>query len=185
MLSDEAKEELLRIARNSVKAAIQGRDAPDSQVDHPELQEKQGAFVTLKTDGNLRGCLGRFESDQPLWKTVQVMAQAAATEDPRFAGRRITPQEMEDLTIEISVLSPMEEIDDPLDLRLGEHGIYVKKGFRTGCFLPQVAEETGWDKKEFLAHCCSGKAGLRSDAWKDPDTEVYVFTAEVISEDEE
>jgi len=185
MLSEEAKKELLHTARRAVEAAISGQDAPNEQVDHPELQEEQGAFVTLKTDGNLRGCLGRFESEQTLWKTVQVMARAAATEDPRFAGRRITPQEMNDLTIEISVLSPMQEIDDPLDLRLGEHGIYVKKGFRTGCFLPQVAEETGWDKEEFLAHCCSGKAGLSPDAWQDPDTEVYVFTAEVISEDEE
>ena len=185
MLSDEAADELLRVARRSVEAAVKGQETLDLQVDHPELQEEQGAFVTLKTDGNLRGCLGRFESDQSLWKTVQIMARAAATEDPRFAGRRITPQEMDDLTIEISVLSPMQEIDDPLDLELGTHGIYVKKGFRTGCFLPQVAEETGWDKEEFLAHCCSGKAGLSSDAWKDPETKVFVFTAEVISEDDE
>jgi len=183
MLSDEAADELLRVARQSVKAAVKGQGAPDVKVDHPELQEKQGAFVTLKTDGDLRGCLGRFESDQPLWETVQVMARAAVTEDPRFAGQRITAQELDDLAIEISVLSPMEEIEDPLDIQLGKHGIYVKKGFRTGCFLPQVAEETGWSKEEFLAHCCSGKAGLSSDAWKESDTKVFVFTAEVISEE--
>jgi uncharacterized protein (TIGR00296 family) len=79
----------------------------------------------------------------------------------------------------------MQEIDDPLDLELGKHGIYVKKGFRSGCFLPQVAEDTGWSKEEFLSHCCSGKAGLNSGAWQDPDTEVYVFTAEIVSENDQ
>ncbi|MFW5915583.1 MAG: AMMECR1 domain-containing protein [Planctomycetota bacterium] len=82
----------------------------------------------------------------------------------------------------MSVLSPLEKTGDPMELELGTHGIYVQKGRRTGCFLPQVATETGWSKEEFLQRCCSGKAGLSPDAWKDPDTDVYLFTAEVIGE---
>ena len=182
MLSDNAREKLLDIARRTVEAAVKNEDVPEVDVDEPELQEKRGVFVTLKTDGRLRGCLGRFEADMPLWKTVQTMAVSAAKEDPRFAGQRITPKELDDLHVEISVLSPMEKTDNPMELELGTHGIDIKKGFRTGCFLPQVAEETGWSKETFLSRCCSGKAGLTPDAWKKSDTEVYIFTAEVISD---
>ncbi len=185
MLSQESREELLGIARQSVEAAIRGEDLPEVESENEELQEECGAFVTLKTEGQLRGCLGRFMSDLPLWKTVRKMAAAAATEDPRFAGMRLTPEELDDVNIEISALSPLKKIDDPMDLELGKHGIYVRRGGRTGCFLPQVATETGWDKEQFLQKCCRGKAGLSADAWQDPDTEVFVFTAEIISEDDE
>jgi uncharacterized protein (TIGR00296 family) len=92
---------------------------------------------------------------------------------------RLTVDELNQLGIEISVLSPLERTDDPLSLRPGTDGIYIKKGFASGCFLPQVATEAGWSKEEFLSYCCAHKAGLSSDAWKDPDTEVYLFTAEV------
>lgn len=182
MLTEEAKQELLDIARTTVEALAREEQPPEFQVDTPELQNEQGAFVTLKTDGRLRGCIGRFTADKPLWQVVKEMAVAAATQDPRFAGNRIRADELDQLHVEISVLSPMDKIDNPLDIELGTHGIYVKKGFRTGCFLPQVADETGWDKEQFLRKCCSGKAGLAADAWKDPDTEVYSFTAEVIEE---
>jgi len=155
---------------------------PRGDVKHPELQGKQGAFVTLKTDGKLRGCIGRFVSDAPLWQTVRAMAVAAATEDPRFVGMRIRPSELPRLKIEVSVLSPLQRIENPLDIELGKHGIYIRRGMRSGCFLPQVATETGWSKEEFLSHCCAGKAGLHPDAWKDPDTEVLVFTAQIIEE---
>jgi len=180
MLSEEARTRLLAIARQSVEAAIRRLPAPSAEVDDPELQGKQGAFVTLKTHGKLRGCIGHFVSDEPLWKTVRQVAVSSATEDPRFYGMRLRAEDLADLDIEISVLSPLERIEDPLDIELGKHGIYIRRGRRAGCFLPQVATETGWSKEEFLSNCCAGKAGMRADAWKDPDTEVLVFTAEII-----
>ncbi len=183
MLSEEAQAILLRIARQAVEVAVRGQQPPGSDVTHPELQEHQGAFVTLRTDGDLRGCIGRFRAERPLWQVVREMAIAAATEDPRFAGARIQPDELDSLNIEVSVLSPLKRIHDPeSEMELGRHGIYVRRGYATGCFLPQVARETGWSKEEFLAHCCAGKAGLAPDAWQDPDTELFVFTAEVFSE---
>ena len=111
------------------------------------------------------------------------MAVASATGDSRFFGDRITPQEVDDLNIEISVLSPLKKTADPLSLWLGVDGIYIKKGYANGCFLPQVATETGWSKEEFLSYCCVHKAGLKPDAWKDKGTEVYLFTAEIIEEE--
>jgi len=182
MLSEEAQRKLIELARQAVEAVVRGEEVPRDEVKHPELQGKQGAFVTLKTDGKLRGCIGRFVSDAPLWQTVRAMAVAAATEDPRFVGMRIRPSELPRLKIEVSVLSPLQRIENPLDIELGKHGIYIRRGMRSGCFLPQVATETGWSKEEFLSHCCAGKAGLPPDAWKDPDTEVFVFTAQVIEE---
>ena len=107
------------------------------------------------------------------------MAEASAVKDPRFFDNPLTVRDLAGLEIEISVLSPLERTNDPLKLRLGIDGIYIKRGYAAGCFLPQVAEETGWSKEEFLSHCCSHKAGLPPDAWKDPKTEVYLFTAEV------
>jgi len=185
MLSEQARRTLLRLARQSVEAAVKGERLGSVQVDDPELQGRQGAFVTLKTHGQLRGCIGCFTSEQPLWRTVMQMAADSALRDPRFWGMRLRPKELADLEIEISVLSPMERIENPLDLELGKHGIYIRRGGRSGCFLPQVATETGWSKEEFLSQCCAGKAGLAPDAWKEPGTEVFVFTAEVISEAEE
>jgi len=167
-----------------VKAAVSGRDLPEQPVEDAELQGKQGCFVTLKNGELLRGCIGRFRSDIPLYRLVREMAGAAATEDPRFFYSRIRAAEVAELTIEISVLSPLKKVENPLDFELGVHGIYVKRGAASGCFLPQVATETGWDKEEFLSNCCSGKAMLPPDAWKDPATEVYIFSAEVFGEEE-
>ena len=183
MLTPAQRERLLRLAREAVAAAVAGRPMPpEVAVDEPALNETCGAFVTLKSRGRLRGCIGQFVGDGPLWRTVQEMARAAATEDPRFVASRIQPQEVAALEVEISVLSPLERTSDPLGLELGKHGIYVRKGFAAGCFLPQVATETGWSKEEFLSQCCAGKAGLPPDAWRDPATEVYLFTAEVFGE---
>ena len=180
MLSEEARRMLMGLARGSVEAAVRGEDPPSDAVDHPELQGEQGAFVTLKTAGTLRGCIGRFTAEQALWKTVREMAVASATEDPRFWGNRLRPAELDALDIEISVLSALERTDAPLELELGVHGIYIRRGGSAGCFLPQVATETGWSKEEFLSHCCAHKAGLPADAWQDPETEVLLFTAEII-----
>jgi AmmeMemoRadiSam system protein A len=173
---------LLEIARDTVKAAIAGSPVPTPQSDDPDLAAPCGCFVTLKSRGRLRGCIGQFISDRPLIELVTEMAEASATKDPRFFDHPLTVRDLAHLEIEISVLSPLEWTDDPLSLRLGVDGIYIKRGYAAGCFLPQVADETGWSKEEFLSYCCSHKAGLPADAWKDPKTEVYLFTAEVFGD---
>ncbi len=177
---DEAqKHTLLKVARDTVRAVVCGTPRPEASFDDPALNAPCGCFVTLKTHGRLRGCIGQFISDRPLAEMVAEMAEASAVKDPRFSGQRITARELNDLEIEISVLSPLKRTDDPLSLRLGVDGIYIKRGYASGCFLPQVATETGWTREEFLSHCCTHKAGLPADAWQDPRTEVYLFTADV------
>jgi AmmeMemoRadiSam system protein A len=114
-----------------------------------------------------------------LIELVAEMAKSSATGDPRFFADPISAGELDQLDVEISVLSPLERTNEPLSLRLGVDGIYIKKGRVSGCFLPQVATETGWSKEEFLSNCCAHKAGLAADAWRDPETEVNLFTAEV------
>ncbi len=182
-MDEKDKKSLLQIARNSIESVIKGTKTNKTQleINSPELKKKQGAFVTLKTHGRLRGCIGKLTSDTPLYKVVSEMAISAATEDPRFQSNLIQPSELDNLEIEISVLSPLQKIENPLDLELCKHGIYIKKDFRSGCFLPKVATETGWTKEEFLSQCCSAKAGLSPKAWKEKDTEVYVFTADIMS----
>ena len=182
-MNDVQKQILLKVARDTVEAVISGEPTEAPQSDDPELNAHCGCFVTLKNKGRLRGCIGQFTSESPLIELVAEMAKASATGDPRFFADRITPDELEELDIEISVLSPLQRADDPLSLRLGVDGIYIKKGPASGCFLPQVATETGWSKEEFLSYCCSHKAGLAPDAWKHPETEVYLFTADVFGAD--
>ncbi|MGR3318664.1 MAG: AmmeMemoRadiSam system protein A [Candidatus Anammoxibacter sp.] len=181
-MDDNAKKELLGIARKSVETAVNELPACEFHPDSLCLQEKQGVFVTLKNKGMLRGCLGHFISDIPLYKLVAKTAASSATEDPRFRSDPIISSEIIDLDIEISVLSELEKIGNPLDIELGVHGIYIKKGSYTGCFLPQVAIETGWSKKEFLSKCCREKAGLPLEAWKEKDVDVFVFTANIFNE---
>ena len=178
-MNEKQKQTLLSVARDTVEAVITGGPTPKPQSDDPELNAKCGCFVTLKNKGRLRGCIGQFSSEGPLIKLVGQMAKASCTDDPRFFANPITPGELEELDIEISVLSPLQRTDEPLGLRLGVDGIYIKKGRASGCFLPQVATETGWSKEEFLSNCCAHKAGLTADVWRDPETEVYLFTAEV------
>lgn len=181
-MDEKDKKTLLSIARESIKSAITDTpsEPPQIEIISPELNEKSGAFVTLKTHGKLRGCIGRMVSDIPLHKLVSEMAVSAAKEDPRFS--QIKPSDLENLEIDISALSPLQKIDDPLDFELGRHGIYIKKGSSNGCFLPQVATETGWTKEEFLSKCCSMKAGLSPDAWKKRGIDVYIFTSEIIAD---
>ena len=182
-MNDEQKKTLLKVARDTVEAIINRREITKPESDDPELNAPCGCFVTLKNHGRLRGCIGQFTSDSPLIELVAEMAKASATGDPRFFGDPITAGELGKLDIEISVLSPLKRTDDPLSLKLGIDGIYIKRGRASGCFLPQVATETGWSKEEFLSYCCAHKAGLAPDAWKDPDTEVNLFTAEVFGAD--
>jgi AmmeMemoRadiSam system protein A len=178
-MNAEQKRALLKIAHDTVKAVITGGVLPRFEADDPELNVHCGCFVTLKNGEQLRGCIGQFVSEIPLVELVCEMARASATGDPRFLDAPITADELKQLDIEISVLSPLKKTKDPLGLRLGVDGIYIKRGWASGCFLPQVATETGWSKEEFLSYCCAHKAGLPADAWKDPKTEVYLFTAEV------
>jgi AmmeMemoRadiSam system protein A len=178
-MNDAQKRALLKVARDTVEAAVKNKRLPKVEADDPELNAHCGCFVTLKNRGRLRGCLGRFISEQPLISLIAEMAAASATQDPRFFAEPVTQDELDELDIEISVLSELKRTSDPLSLRLGVDGISITRGGASGCFLPQVATETGWSKQEFLSYCCSHKAGLAPDAWKDPGTEVSLFTAEV------
>ncbi len=178
-MDDAQKKTLLKTAKDTIEAVITGKSIPKAESDDPQLNENCGCFVTIKNGENLRGCIGQFTSDLPLIELVAQMAKASSTGDPRFFGNKITAAELAELDIEISVLSPLKKTDDPLSLRLGTDGIYIKRGCASGCFLPQVATETGWTKEQFLSYCCSHKAGLPEDAWDDPDTDVFLFTAEV------
>ncbi|NOZ21457.1 MAG: AmmeMemoRadiSam system protein B [Planctomycetes bacterium] len=187
-MSAEAETKLLNIARKVIVAAVKKEKIPTFSLDDPELQGKQGAFVTIKNHGRLRGCIGRFVADKPLYKVVAWAALQSSTHDYRFANDPITPGELKDIDIEISVLSPLSLINNPMNIELGKHGIYIvnDRWGRRGCYLPQVATETGWDKETFLSHCCAEKAGLPPDAWKkDPNTKVFVFTAHIIDEKKE
>ena len=141
--------------------------------------------MTLMKDGDLRGCIGQFTADEPLYKVVVNRAWSAALEDPRFSNFRLKPADLPTVKIEVSVLSPMVRVKDPAkEVKLGVHGIYIKRGWSTGTFLPQVATDHKMTLEEFLSTCCSQKAGLSPDAWKDPATEVYVYTAQVFGEGE-
>lgn len=182
-MNDQQKQTLLKVARDTVEVVIRRQEITKFESDDPELNAPCGCFVTLKNHDRLRGCIGQFTSDSPLIELVAEMAKASATGDPRFLADPITAGELEKLDVEISVLSPLQKTDDPLSLKLGVDGIYIKKGRASGCFLPQVATEAGWGKEEFLSNCCAHKAGLAPDAWKDPETEVYLFTAEIFGAD--
>jgi AmmeMemoRadiSam system protein A len=173
MLSAGDRKTLLRMARESIRASLEGRPPPAVSVESEDLKALGGAFVTLKNRGRLRGCIGTFTSDRPLVETVQRMA-VSATRDPRFLADPITSAELDAIDIEISVLSPLEKTSDPAaEIELGRHGICIESPYGSGCFLPQVAAETGWSKEEFLSQCAAMKAGLGPDGWKRPDTTVY------------
>jgi len=180
-LTDEGKRELLRIARASVEAAARGRTYRPDEPESEDLLAKRGAFVTLKTrGGHLRGCIGAIEGYGPVYRTVAEMAVSASQRDPRFPP--VGPDELSDLVVEVSVLTPPRPIEAS-DVEVGRHGLIVSSGHARGLLLPQVPVEHGWDRKTFLAHTCL-KAGLPPDAWKAPGTELRAFTAEVFGEDE-
>ena len=175
-LSDEEKSLLKNIALQSIKDSLDGKPIGNLShltSHHSPLKEKCGAFVSLHKHGRLRGCIGHFGEDVPLHEIVSEMARAAAFEDPRFDPVR--RDELDDLDIEISVLTPMRRIQSLDEFELHRHGIYIRKGFRSGTFLPQVADEVNWTKEEFVGHCSQDKAGLGWDGWK--DAELYVYEA--------
>jgi len=182
MLSETDRKTLLRTARETVEATMRGGSAPLVQVESEALKAPCGAFVTLKNHGRLRGCIGTFSARGALHETVREMA-AAALRDPRFLTNPVTARELNEIDIEISALSPLEKVDDPLqEIELGRHGIRIDGPYGPGCFLPQVATETGWSLEEFLSQCCAGKAGLPRDAWMSSDVTIYRFEAEVFGE---
>jgi uncharacterized protein len=181
-MNKEQKHALLKVARDTVEAVIKGKRPPVVEADDPDLSTHLGCFVTLKTGDELRGCIGQFIADRPLVNMIVEMAKASATGDSRFFDNPLTIDDLQYLDIEISVLSELKKTADPLSLRLGIDGIYIKRGHLSGCFLPQVATETGWSKVEFLSYCCSHKAGLPEDSWRDSKTEVFLFSAEVFGE---
>ena len=182
-LSEKQKQSLLSVARKVIEATVKKESVSKYDSDDPVFNESRGCFVTIHNNGQLRGCIGNFMPRGSLLTTVVEMAQAAC-KDSRFVMNPITIPELTNIDVEISVLSPLEKTDDPMSLELGVHGIYITKGYHGGCFLPQVATETGWSKEEFLGQCCSQKAGLSWEAWKEPDTEVLLFTADVFGEKE-
>ncbi len=175
-LTDDEKAELLRIARSAIESKCQGRPLPECIPSTEKLKELRGAFVCVHKKGMLRGCIGTLEATSPLCKCVEEMAQAAAFRDPRF--RPVTEEELPYLDVEISVLTPFSEVEDPADIQVGLHGLLIRKGYLSGLLLPQVASERNWDCITFLQETCR-KAGLPADAWKDKDTKIYVFSADV------
>lgn len=180
MLNEVEKQALLRLARATLQDYLTQGTIPRFEPTLPGLKGKWGAFVTLNEDGQLRGCIGHMWSNDELWYTVQQMAVAAATKDPRFPP--VSPEELAHIRIEISVLSPLQRVEDVSEIEVGRDGLYITYGPYSGVLLPQVATEWGWDRGEFLRQVCL-KAGLPADAWGRGAT-LYRFQAQVFAEEE-
>ncbi len=165
--------QLFEIARNSIhKMLSENKELViNPSTIPPDLRKKMGAFVTINVDGRLRGCIGRFPSDEPLFEVVNQMAAAAAFEDTRF--NPVTREEFSRMRIEISVIGPLKKIKDTSEIILGKHGIYIEKNFRSGTMLPQVATGNHWTREQFLGYTSRDKAGLGWDGWKDSDIFIY------------
>jgi AmmeMemoRadiSam system protein A len=179
MLKDADKEALLKVARLALEASLMNKKEPAPAALSEELLSRKGAFVSLHNRKELRGCIGQIYPDQELYRIVQHCALGAAFEDGRFSS--VTLEELKNLEIEISVLSPLRLIQSIEEIMAGLHGLYIVQGYHRGLLLPQVATEYGWDRIEFLEHTCL-KAGLPRSAWKDPKTAIHVFEAEIFSE---
>ncbi len=171
---------LLSAARQTIEQYLRSGKVPALDPDKFPVaaRTRSGVFVTIRQNNELRGCIGRFDPGEIMLKVIQDMAVAASTQDPRF--HPVTAEELPKLNIEISVLTPLKKISSIDEIKLGRDGIYIRKGERTGTFLPEVADETGWTKEEFLGHCAQDKAGLGWDGWK--DAEIYIYTAMVFRE---
>ncbi len=175
-LTEEDKQYLRDLAKRSIVMGMKGEKLRDEEPPSRILKENRGAFVTIKINGNLRGCIGQIRAAQPLYKTVAEMAQAAAFEDPRFMS--LTEDEFYDIDIEISVLSPLMKVDDLNEIKVGRDGLLIRLDMHSGLLLPQVATEYGWDSTTFLEQTCL-KAGLPKNSYKDKRAEIYRFTADV------
>lgn len=177
-MDKKEQQKLLEIARSAVETHVRTGKFIEIKEENPDLNEHLGAFVTLKIDNDLKGCIGTFSADKPLYKTVIEMAIAAATQDPRFSS--VSKDELNKLEYEISVLSPLRKVGSWKEIEIGKHGVEIRQGGRSGVFLPQVATENNWNLNTFMSVLCSQKAGLPEDCWKNPETEIYVFTAQII-----
>lgn len=178
-LSANEQTTLLSIARKAIESYVHNGETFVEPREEKALNARNGCFVTISQKGQLRGCIGNFQSKLPLFKEVAEMAIASATKDPRFYPMK--EEDLDDFQIEISVLSPLQKIEDPEEIEVGTHGIYLEKGYYRGVLLPQVASEHGWDHLTFLKQTCV-KAGLPTDAWQAEDAEIYVFSAQIFGE---
>lgn len=178
MTSEADRRSLLALARDAIAAHVAGAPAP-AIPDCWAAARPGGAFVSLHKGGDLRGCIGHIEADQPLGVTVARCAVAACSADPRFPS--VTARELNEIDLELSLLGPLEPVVAPDEIEVGRHGIVIAKGEHRGLLLPQVATEWGWDREAFLAHTCQ-KAGLSQDAWKQGAT-LWKFEAEVFGEE--
>lgn len=178
-LTPEEQKRLLSVARQTIEALVNGQRPGHNPADLEGLEFQRGAFVTIHRRGQLRGCIGNFTSPEPLVRTIEEMAKAAASQDPRFMPLR--PAELTEIDLEISVLSPLRPIKDISEIEVGRHGIYIINPRGRGVLLPQVATEQGWDRDTFLEHTCL-KAGLQPGCWQDPQSQVLIFSAQVFGE---
>ena len=179
-LSEAQQKELLKLARDTLVAYLERGEKLAYQTSDAELNRMAGAFVTLNEKGELRGCIGLMQSELPLYSTVQEMAIAAATQDPRFPP--VKAEELSLIKIEISILTPMQPVTDLNQIVVGKHGLMIEMNSRRGAFLPQVPVEQGWDLNAYLENLCY-KAGLKGDCWRQNPT-LYSFTALVFGEGE-
>jgi AmmeMemoRadiSam system protein A len=180
-LEEKEKRELLRIARSSIESALRRLHEETDAGGLAGLQEPRGVFVTLRRDGELRGCIGYVEARLPLVDAVKEVAAKAATEDPRFLP--LSPRELASTQIEISVLSPLSRVDDPQAIEVGKHGLVIDAGFARGLLLPGVPLEYNWTREEFLNHTAM-KAGLPPEIWQTGQVKIFTFTTETFSDSE-
>ncbi len=173
-LTDEGKAQLHKIARKAIAAQLEGKDYKPARTG--ELDMTRGAFVTIKIDGELRGCIGQIRAHDEIYRVIADMAVAAAFDDPRFP--RLTKEEFERLEFEISVLTPLRRVHEFREIKVGRDGLMIKLDMHSGLLLPQVATEYGWNTTEFLEQTCL-KAGLPRESYKDKFAEIYRFAAEV------
>lgn len=176
------RKKLLKIARDTMENYIKTGKKIEIEVEDPKLREKRGVFVTLHENGRLRGCIGNIMPVDELCSGIHEMAIQSSTRDPRFPS--VKENELENIEIEISVLTVPKKVSDAKEIVMGRDGVIVKKGFRQGVYLPQVATETGWSREEFLSSLCYSKAGIEPDSWRDGSAELYTFQAEVFNEKE-
>lgn len=178
-LNTKEKAALLSIARKAIETFVRSGKNYVEPREEKALNMRNGCFVSIKQGGQLRGCIGNFQSELPLFREVAEMAVASASKDPRFYPLR--EDDLQDFSLEISVLSPLRKIEQIDDVEVGKHGVYLEKGYYRGVLLPQVATEYGWDRDTFLRQTCL-KAGLPTEAWKADDAEIYIFSAQVFGE---
>lgn len=179
-LDSTLEEEVLTIARLTLDEYISSGQKPKLMPVHKRLFQSGGVFVTLKKDGHLRGCIGLVESNNQIWETIQDMTIAAAIDDPRFD--KVTKGELNDIKIEVSLLSIPQEIDDYQQIEVGTHGVIIENKGTRGVFLPSVAVEFGWNLKQMLENLCLHKCYLGANCYKDPTSKIYTFIAEVFEE---